>query len=99
MRVLSILVPLLSVSHLGVAAPLKGDGSLESFSQNGSPDGLHSLALRSPNEAHDVIVHLEGRAFTCSPLNGQFLRVIRDTTAQYVLMNLTVARHNQSHHL
>lgn len=45
-----------SVSYLAVAALLKDDGSLESFLQNGSLDGLYSLALRSPNEAHDVIV-------------------------------------------
>ncbi|KAE8387086.1 hypothetical protein BDV23DRAFT_186659 [Aspergillus alliaceus] len=76
------------MSHLGVAAPLVDDGSLNTLSQDVTLDGLHSLAPRSPNNAYDVMVHLEGRAFTCTHLNGQLIRVIKSTTAQLGFLNI-----------
>lgn len=85
MRVLSFLLPLFLMSHLGVAAPLVDDSSLNTPSQDMILNGLHSLALRSPNKAHDVMAHLESWAPTCTPLSGQLIRVIKDTTAQCVL--------------
>ena len=84
MRLITILFPLLSLSYLGVAAPLVDDGSLNTLSQDMIPDELHSLAPQSPNEAHNVIANLEGRAMTCGKLNGQLIRMIKSTTAQYV---------------
>jgi hypothetical protein len=74
----------LSMSHLGLTAPLTSDGSLDAQSQDAKTSMARSLALRSPNEAYSAMFHLENRAApSCTRLSGIISRVIRDTTAMY----------------
>jgi hypothetical protein len=63
MKVQLILVSLLCMSHWGLAAPVMNeDVSLATLSQDLSDDELHSIAIRTPNEAHTAKIHLENRA-------------------------------------
>lgn len=78
MKILRIFLSRLPLSLLGVAT-LVHDRSLQGLSQDVGLDEHNSLAVQSANEANNTLVHLEGRDLTCGPLNGQLVRVTRDT--------------------
>lgn len=62
MKMHSILCSLLSVSSALAAPTLSYED--------------HSLAERSPNEAHLVGLYLENRALKCGQMSGRFIRAI-----------------------
>ncbi|KAE8154523.1 hypothetical protein BDV25DRAFT_135694 [Aspergillus avenaceus] len=86
MRLLPVAAALLSMSQLGLAAPVTEDAALAAISKDLDINELNSLVLRSPNDAHNTLAHLENRD-TCTR-SGIMIRIIKSTTAQLAFLNI-----------